>query len=328
MTSQRLSRHLNVLRELAILQLAALSYQVCNLSLSPVYGSISASEVYLRWSLIPTVWLTVWSSLPSLIDINEWLPVLGFLAPITQSTLFNYSGLFGPQWGPYLSHAFTCFPIVVLSMSNSAVFSRNSPIRLHYDDRVDLGRRLKVAMKGIILLMIAQASTALMMGLHKTAEFFLDVLSSMEGIVSSRFGMQLLVTALWTSLARSKTIFTLGLLSMGYPVFIIPHLPTAHNLAAANSILSKSNHSLVARQESLTGYISVLDNLEQGFRVMRCDHSLLGGQWINKPAGHPAIFNEPVYSIFVTLEAVRLVETEITRSYVENADIEKHALVM
>ena len=115
---------------------------------------------------------------------------------------------------------------------------------------------------------------------------------------------------------------------MGYTIFIVPHLPTAYNLAAVNSILIKSNYSLVARQESLTGYISVLDNLGQGFRVLRCDHSLLGGQWINKPAGHPAIYNEPIYSIFVTLEAVRLVETEITRSHKESTDAEKHALVM
>ena len=66
------------------------------------------------------------------------------------------------------------------------------------------------------------------------------------------------------------------------------------------------------RRESVTGYVSVLDNTEAGYRVMRCDHSLLGGEWQKAPKGLEHLarggFKEPIYAVFVLLEAVRLVE--------------------
>jgi hypothetical protein len=33
---------------------------------------------------------------------------------------------------------------------------------------------------------------------------------------------------------------------------------------------------------SLTGQIVVGENVEYGFRFLRCDHSLLGGRWVRK----------------------------------------------
>ena len=41
---------------------------------------------------------------------------------------------------------------------------------------------------------------------------------------------------------------------------------------------------------------------------MRCDHSLLGGEWLIKGARNS--MPEPIYGVFVMLEAVRLVEVE------------------
>ena len=32
--------------------------------------------------------------------------------------------------------------------------------------------------------------------------------------------------------------------------------------------------------QSLTGRVMVADNLEYGYRFLRCDHSLLGGRWV------------------------------------------------
>lgn len=79
-----------------------------------------------------------------------------------------------------------------------------------------------------------------------------------------------------------------------------------------NQTLAQYNHSLIARHESLTGYISVLDNTDMRYRVLRCDHSLLGGEWQMVPKGYQwdqdREFKEPVYAIFVIMEAVRLVD--------------------
>ncbi|KAI4273911.1 MAG: hypothetical protein L6R38_006238, partial [Xanthoria sp. 2 TBL-2021] len=84
--------------------------------------------------------------------------------------------------------------------------------------------------------------------------------------------------------------------------------PLPYSNTYLNTNLQHHGYSLIARQESYTGYISVLDNNKDGFRVMRCDHSLLGGEWFPQP-GHESQLREPVYAIFVMLEAVRLVQS-------------------
>jgi hypothetical protein len=82
----------------------------------------------------------------------------------------------------------------------------------------------------------------------------------------------------------------------------------------------KNGWSLIDRQESLTGYISIIESAEKGFRVMRCDHSLLGGEWLASTRHRLA---EPIYGVFVMLEAVRLIEVPV-----KVADKEANALVM
>lgn len=85
---------------------------------------------------------------------------------------------------------------------------------------------------------------------------------------------------------------------------------------------------LLARRESNTGYVSVVENEGAGWRALRCDHSLLGGEWVRLPgrsaeAAAMARVPEPIYAVFVMLEAVRLVEVEGKRR-----DDEAQALVM
>ena len=87
-----------------------------------------------------------------------------------------------------------------------------------------------------------------------------------------------------------------------------------------NQTLQADNWALIERTESVTGYVSVLESIEKGFRVLRCDHSLLGGQWV-MIQGQKA--SEPIYGVFVMLEAVRLIETKE-----KPADKDAQALVM
>jgi hypothetical protein len=55
---------------------------------------------------------------------------------------------------------------------------------------------------------------------------------------------------------------------------------------------------------------------------MRCDHSLLGGEWLSR-SDRNSILAEPIYGVFVMLEAVRLVEVKKSVP-----DSEAKALVM
>ncbi|EEY22077.1 spermine/spermidine synthase family protein [Verticillium alfalfae VaMs.102] len=99
------------------------------------------------------------------------------------------------------------------------------------------------------------------------------------------------------------------------PQFFAEAGPAMHNYhvmspaatVGLNYTLQADNWILLDRRESLTGYISVIESLDKGFRVMRCDHSLLGGEWMKVRPTDPRVA-EPIYGVFVMLEATRLVE--------------------
>ena len=94
-----------------------------------------------------------------------------------------------------------------------------------------------------------------------------------------------------------------------------PHHPSAHGLQLANSTLQATqNYTLLARQESVTGYVSVLENhADNAFRLLRCDHSLLGGEWQVTPQAYAKgqRQRESIFAVFVLLEAVRLIEPPV-----------------
>ncbi|OAA67347.1 Spermine synthase [Niveomyces insectorum RCEF 264] len=104
------------------------------------------------------------------------------------------------------------------------------------------------------------------------------------------------------------------LLWYAVPALLHTALRNTH-LAPAPWALAQTNRALASvggeawavldRGESVTGYLAVLENRSLGFRVLRCDHSLLGGEWVLHPVDPVA---EPIYSVFVMLEAVRLVD--------------------
>jgi len=80
-------------------------------------------------------------------------------------------------------------------------------------------------------------------------------------------------------------------------------------------------YTYLARRESITGMLTVVENAKDGYRVLKCDHSLLGGLWTGikskelSAQGIPAEQletrtldeAESVYTAFLVQEAVRLV---------------------
>ena len=123
----------------------------------------------------------------------------------------------------------------------------------------------------------------------------------------TRVGLQVVIATMYA------TLFPSMLLIVAIPPILFTatqniHSPLEQTTALLNKTLQLDGYMLLDRNESLTGYISVLENYKDGFRVMRCDHSLLGGEW-TPPTTKPApLVNEPIYAVFAMLEAVRLVE--------------------
>ena len=235
----------------------------------------------------------------------------------------------GPVWGPIFTACCTSSPLFYLSVLS--VLSIAEELYIDYMAPKDAG-----ALQQGMTLTVGYPQLAFIIACYSIIEMIQDIFSPVIGwlvrswsatsALFSRLGLQAIVSLSYTVLERSfKRLAFFGILPLLHLTYINPHIPLKYNTAALNATLQTGGFSLVARQESLTGYISVLDNVKDGFRVMRCDHSLLGGEWINKPEGHPAVLNEPIYAIFLMLEAVRLVETESAKSTTDN---DKNALIV
>ena len=332
-----------LLTTLATFYLAAMSAEVSKLSLTPVYGSIPriASLSWLRGSLehdqrymamIVAVSLAKMFSGKRILRFSRLFAIWGFFVPSIQSGLFGVSGIQGPIWGPRTTYLLTSVPLSCLSLLHVVVLIAEAfPLSI-FAERAATRSLIDFGGSGLGTLLLTgylyYFLDRVKMSLENRLPMFIT-LASRTHAVFSRFGLHtvtaLLYTQLSASLERSKLVL-MAILPLLHLTFVCPHLPLPYSTELLNSTLRLEGYSLVARQESLTGYISVLDNVKAEYRVMRCDHSLLGGEYLNKPRG--SRYNEPVYTIFLTLEAVRLLQTKSSGNQLLAPSAHRHALVM
>ena len=306
------------LTPLVVLVLAAASSPVSQVGLSPVYGSIPASIHHQR--LVATTFLLAVAAqafyryhMLALVSANPWcLPTLALISPIVQNLVTTRSTALGPSLGPLLTELCTYFPLLFFSVL-SAIVGLCAALRIGSS-----GHMTKTTTVSVVLytMFIAVQSISRIMIEENIG----------KSLIVTRFGLQYVIAASYAVLLRSRILLMVCLLLL-YPLSQNNHLPLRYTAARVNQTLHSQGYSLVARQESLTGYISVLENLDQGFRAMRCDHSLLGGEWIDSHGFSRSELGEPIYSCFVMLEAVRLVECTSCENLLE-PDWEKQALVM
>lgn len=306
--------HYEIGKAVAVIFLAAVYSVVSQLALAPVYGSTPA-RVHHQAVCI--------SALASGYALGTYCPefshrgkrlisTVAFSIPTIQFLLFQYSSQLGNPEGPLVTELVTIFPLVLLSAAASSTFLK--PLNLQ-----QYGTAVAELLPPI-------GGTLFFSYIHATAQSMIPVqLDSNLFITSS--GLQLGLAALYTALAP-QSIFWLfvALTVLLHSLTANVHMPFALTTARLNLTLQGIDYSLVDRQESLTGYISVLDNTKAGFRAMRCDHSLLGGHWTNWPSGYTPRVSDPIYAVFTMLESVRLVEPD-NNSPVKK-DTESNALVM
>lgn len=301
---------LSCLQAAALLILAATWSPLSQLNMSPVYGSVPSSihhrkitvvAVLLAWFLEPRV------SNYLLQRLLSFLPVLAFCTPAVQLYLFRYSSHLGALYGPVLTELLTYCPIVFISTLGAAALYDAVDLS-HYGPQV-----VHIAPKLVSCVIVT------------TATNYSDRLIRSNigmGFIFTRLGLQVLVSTLYSVLLPSKAL-VVTILPLLHIFSLNIHSSLSHTTAVLNSTLQAQDFVILARQESLTGYISVLDNLKDGYRVMRCDHSLLGGEWLQRETSHTFRLQEPIYSVFVTLEAVRLIKPQVAKP-----DNKKQALVM
>lgn len=293
---------LSSLKAYCLINLSLFASEILRSALDPVYGSIPASRYHesATWTALLTACFTstLWKG-----SSEDWarttaLTALG--ASFMQIYLFRYSGTLGPNAGPLISTLITTFPIILTSgitaVKELTQTINNTPSR----DRPQKNRLPHSSIAGLL----SGVACLIAYLLPNSGSYLLLDWLRTKGQYS-RIGLYYILSTFYACLHTPR--YHLLLIPLTLQIALFPsYLPHPYSNQILNTTLHKHGYSLIARQESTTGYISVLDNLKDGFRVMRCDHSLLGGSW-TPPAGYVERVREPIYAVFVMLEAVRLV---------------------
>jgi hypothetical protein len=293
--------------------LAALAAPLSQLNLAPVYGSIPAS-IYHRQG-ITLAFLVAYVAKSTLrrhglaTDAPHWIGLFGYYIPPIQWLLFKQSEHLGPRWGPLVTEAATLYPFLALAFMCADVAL----------DGLRLGRygsRVAEATPAVL-------SYVAFSRLHKYAAMFLPRVLGMADFFN-RVPLQLGLATLAALPSRSK------LLVFAVPALLHTMQQNPHHYApstnrALNETLREYQYRILDRRDSVTGYVSVLENYKDGFRVLRCDHSLLGGEWLITPArtAKGQTVKESIYGVFNMLESLRLIKTDVF-----TPDDEKDALFM
>jgi protein-L-isoaspartate O-methyltransferase len=279
-----------------ILAAAAVYANVSLLNLSPVYGSIPASINHQR--LVIAGCMLGWTAsllMKRVLPRNPayYLAPLAFNIPLIQHLLFLASDRMGPYYGPAITEMLTLVPL--LAMSAAAVTDLLEDV-----DPSMLPKPIAEAIPG--------TGSFLFFRLVETISGpYIRANIDGSNLLFTRVGAQALLGGIFARLAPS-TLLLYGLPGLLFTAILNPHTQTSFGLSNANESLSDVGFRVLARQDSVTGYVSVIESVKDGFRALRCDHSLLGGIWLHQNGlrGLP----ESIYGIFATLEAVRLVETD------------------
>jgi hypothetical protein len=276
----------------SLLAVAAVYANVSEMTLSPVYGGIPSSIHH--YKVVIAGAFVGWSANLALRrglrnKTKFLLPLTALYIPVMQFYLFKLSSSLTATWGPLATEMLTLFPLMVLSVACVADIFEGA-------DLSSLPSWASDAAPGFIAY-----------GMYKFVEMF-SAEHMQAGIgrsfLQTRLGWELVLGATYSVMAPSKLVL-FGIPALLHAAFLNTHIITPTATASLNATLNVDGWSLLDRWESLTGYISVLESDKDGFRLMRCDHSLLGGEWYKMPKIR---VGEPVYAVFAMLEAVRLIE--------------------
>lgn len=286
---------------LFLLSLAAAYSVVSQLALSPVYGSIPSA----RWHRYVTMaaCFVGWSSNVALYrhlpfhSPSHLLPVIALWIPTIQFFLFKFSGLFTAWYGPTITEALTYFPLMTITAACVATFTEQISL-----SKLPLPKFALEAVPGL-------GSYGYFLLAEKVFRHILTI-DAGESFVKTRVGAEIGLALPYLLSAPSKLLLW-TVPALVHTVLWNTHVQTPMALASLNTTLVANNWAILDRKESITGYISVVESLEQGFRVLRCDHSLLGGEWVKiqeMPQFRDNVVGETIYGVFAMLEAVRLVK--------------------
>jgi len=229
-------------------------------------------------------------------NITSYTALFACCIPTLQYLLFSKSSILGVPYGAVITESLTYYPLVLLSIYTAATLVETVDFSAYGDFFAAYGPRV--------------GTYALFSFFEGLSQGFIR--ANIGSIfLLTRFGLQLVLGALYALLLPSVLTW-IALPSILFSLTFNVHVPLSRPTAVLNSTLQSHSFTLLDRAESVTGYISVLENTREHYRVMRADHSLLGGDWrlpsTSITPNHPV--RSPIYSIFTTLEAIRLINPD------------------
>ncbi|KAB8437379.1 hypothetical protein FH972_025058 [Carpinus fangiana] len=297
-----LSSPFSLVRVVVLVLLLALWSQVIEFNLTPAYGSIPASKW--RGLLASTAYnlpfgISVSHSTSSarlVLRYLEWLPLLALgSAWALHAYLYRLGSLLGPTWASVTTKVIVQVPVLLLG----ALIAVHLCQLRHRFLPIGLMMCTMWLFRSNISMTLLERSLG-PIGSHPG-------LTRYSLLVTLSFGFSIVCPP-----TRNRKVFlrwAIVAISAGsWFLAFDPHAPFQRALDVANRRLESSGFTILDREESITGYVSVIENTAQGFRTMRCDHSLLGGNWLVTPQSIANGMTRPesIFSIFTMLEAVRL----------------------
>ena len=282
-----------------LITLAAITSPVSRLSLAPVYGSIPSSINHLP--AITATFLTgfavryFWTREGP--TPTRYLPLYAACVPLLQYVLFQFSEGLGLVWGPVVTGFLSCH-IVTSVTAYAAAASMEG-----FSRRAKLGREAVFLINGIL-------AYALFFFLEKQIARRLPMIM-MAWPHFNPLNMQAAIAlGLVLTLPQTSTLFLVTVLLTNLQALVSPYGSGPYSSSLLEVSLQSQNYTLLARHWSNTGYLSVLENTAANYRVLRCDHSLLGGEWQLTPQRRQEGWQVPesIYAVFTMLEAVRLLD--------------------
>ncbi|CZT20757.1 related to spermine/spermidine synthase family protein [Ramularia collo-cygni] len=276
----------------AILTLAAATSSISQLTMAPVFGSMPSSANHIPMTSVSVLLgillqATLKSRLPP--HLANILSVWAFWIPVMQTLVLHYSADLDITAGPSLNGFISCYSVQILAAYAVAEVLGGRP------NGSSVSSIVRYSIASVLILI---AFTILQTNLSSPVA---GVLSRMPMLTPVH--LQIGVAASYAILLPSR--YWLALPALAHTAYWNPHFRSS----LGEDLLRSHNWTLVDRKWSNTGYISVLDNSDLQYRLLRADHSLLGGEWLlttNRKEKEGWLVPESVYAVFSILESVRL----------------------
>ncbi|CAG8433709.1 11273_t:CDS:2 [Ambispora gerdemannii] len=319
--------------------LASTVLQVSPRYLEPLYGNVF-SYLYFKeaalgsviFGIILGVWVTSiakksWARqddkqneayLSTLIMTGiDWCGILLALSPLSVKLLFTQSGTLGPYLGPHITQTWLAYPVLfTLALINTLVCARRER-----EKNILLYRWAVYVIMHIVVISSLTYVLYNVVAMGRTCQRLYSgglLLALVGGLFKALFRIYGEITLLEDSAQRRKAqalkaknakevrpfvstvpqifIILLVIYNAGFNPQCL--LNVINNNNGQNN--SKSAYIILARNESVTGWIDIVDDPTRDIRIMRAGHSLIGGV-------HKSTW-ESVFASFYYMEAVQLVE--------------------